>query len=205
MSKGCLRLAKKYAVRNVSLLKDKVSAEVPLVGIEPSCILSFRDEYPDLVPPEMRSDAQALGRNCLLFDEFLMREMRAGRISPDSFREVRADIWLHGHCHQKSLVGIGLTADLLRLIPGATVHVIPSGCCGMAGSFGYEKEHYQTSMAIGEMVLFPAVRKAMGASSGDAGRLTLVAAPGTSCRHQIFDGTGFRARHPLEILYDSLK
>ncbi len=204
MSKGCLRLAKKYAVRNVSLLKDKVSAEVPLLGIEPSCILSFRDEYPDLVPPEMRSDAQALGRNCLLFDEFLMREMRAGRISPDSFREVRADIWLHGHCHQKSLVGIGLTADLLRLIPGATVHVIPSGCCGMAGSFGYEKEHYKTSMAIGEMVLFPAVRKAMGASE-DASRLTLVAAPGTSCRHQIFDGTGFRARHPLEILFDSLK
>ena len=204
MSKGCLRLAKKYAVRNVSLLKDKVSAEVPLLGIEPSCILSFRDEYPDLVPSQMRADAQALGRSCLLFDEFLMREVRAGRIRPDAFREVKADIWLHGHCHQKSLVGIGLTADLLRLIPGATVHVIPSGCCGMAGSFGYEKEHYKTSMAIGEMVLFPAVRKAMGASE-DASRLTLVAAPGTSCRHQIFDGTGFRARHPLEILFDSLK
>ena len=205
ISKGCLRLAKKYAVRNVTLLKDLITPETPLVGVEPSCILSFRDEYPDLVPPEMRSDAQALGRSCLLFDEFLMREVRAGRIGPDAFREVRADIWLHGHCHQKSLVGVGLTADLLRLIPGATVHVIPSGCCGMAGSFGYEKEHYKTSMAIGEMVLFPTVRKAMGASSGDTDRLTLVAAPGTSCRHQIFDGTGFRARHPLEILYDSLK
>ncbi len=213
ISKGCLRLAKKYAIRNVSLLKDKISAEVPLVGIEPSCILSFRDEYPDLVPPEMRSDAQALGRNCLLFDEFLMREVRAGRIGPDAFREVRADIWLHGHCHQKSLVGVGLTADLLRMIPGAVVHVIPSGCCGMAGSFGYEKEHYATSMAIGEMVLFPTVRKAMdkalpGRSSDTSStgpRLTLVAAPGTSCRHQILDGTGFQARHPLEILYDSLK
>ena len=213
ISKGCLRLAKKYAIRNVSLLKDKISAEVPLVGIEPSCILSFRDEYPDLVPPEMRSDAQALGRNCLLFDEFLMREVRAGRIGPDAFREVRADIWLHGHCHQKSLVGVGLTAGLLRMIPGAIVHVIPSGCCGMAGSFGYEKEHYATSMAIGEMVLFPTVRKAMdnafhGSSSDTSStgpRLTLVAAPGTSCRHQILDGTGFQARHPLEILYDSLK
>jgi FAD/FMN-containing dehydrogenase/Fe-S oxidoreductase len=213
ISKGCLRLAKKYAIRNVCLLKDKISAEVPLVGIEPSCILSFRDEYPDLVPPEMRSDAQALGRNCLLFDEFLMREVRAGRIGPDAFREVRADIWLHGHCHQKSLVGVGLTADLLRMIPGAVVHVIPSGCCGMAGSFGYEKEHYATSMAIGEMVLFPTVRKAMdkalpGRSSDTSStgpRLTLVAAPGTSCRHQILDGTGFQARHPLEILYDSLK
>ena len=213
MSKGCLRLAKKYAIRNVSLLKDKISAEVPLVGIEPSCILSFRDEYPDLVPPEMRADAQALGRNCLLFDEFLMREVHAGRIGPDAFREIRADIWLHGHCHQKSLVGVGLTADLLRMIPGSVVHVIPSGCCGMAGSFGYEKEHYATSMAIGEMVLFPTVRKAMDkafhGSSGDTSsfgpRLTLVAAPGTSCRHQILDGTGFQARHPLEILYDSLK
>ena len=213
ISKGCLRLAKKYAIRNVSLLKDKISAEVPLVGIEPSCILSFRDEYPDLVPPEMRSDAQALGRNCLLFDEFLMREVRAGRIGPDAFREVRADIWLHGHCHQKSLVGVGLTAGLLRMIPGAIVHVIPSGCCGMAGSFGYEKEHYATSIAIGEMVLFPTLRKAMdnafhGSSSDTSStgpRLTLVAAPGTSCRHQILDGTGFQARHPLEILYDSLK
>jgi Fe-S oxidoreductase len=161
----------------------------------------------------MRSDAQALGRNCLLFDEFLMREVRAGRIGPDAFREVRADIWLHGHCHQKSLVGVGLTAGLLRMIPGAIVHVIPSGCCGMAGSFGYEKEHYATSMAIGEMVLFPTVRKAMdkalpGRSSDTSStgpRLTLVAAPGTSCRHQILDGTGFQARHPLEILYDSLK
>ena len=213
ISKGCLRLAKKYAIRNVSLLKDKISTEVPLVGIEPSCILSFRDEYPDLVPPEMRADAQVLGRNCLLFDEFLMREVRAGRIGPDAFREVRADIWLHGHCHQKSLVGVGLTAGLLRMIPGAIVHVIPSGCCGMAGSFGYEKEHYATSMAIGEMVLFPTVRKAMdkalpGRSSDTSStgpRLTLVAAPGTSCRHQILDGTGFQARHPLEILYDSLK
>ena len=200
ISKGCLRLARKFAIRNVTLLKDMVNADVPLVGIEPSCILSFRDEYPDLVPPEMRSDAQALGRNCLLFDEFLMREVRAGRIGPEAFREVPADIWLHGHCHQKSLVGIGPTAGLLRLIPGATVHVIPSGCCGMAGSFGYEKEHYATSMAIGEMVLFPTIRRAM-----ESTRLTLVAAPGTSCRHQIFDGTGFRARHPLEILYDSLK
>ena len=199
ISKGCLRRARQFAVKNVSLLKDLVSTETPFVGIEPSCILSFRDEYPDLVPAEMREDARALGRNCLLFDEFLMREFRAGHIDRDVFREVRADIWLHGHCHQKSLVGIGPTADLLRLIPCATVHVIPSGCCGMAGSFGYEKEHYAASMAIGEMVLFPAVRKAMARPE------TIVAAPGTSCRHQILDGTGFRARHPLEILYDCLK
>jgi Fe-S oxidoreductase len=197
ISKGCLRLAQKYAVKNVKLLKDRVSVETPLVGIEPSCILSFRDEYPDLVPPEMRSDAKKLAANCLLFDEFLVREFRAGHIGRDAFREVRADIWLHGHCHQKSLVGVGKSAEMLRMIPGATVHVIPSGCCGMAGSFGYEKEHYATSMAIGEMVLFPAVRR--------AGPEAIVSAPGTSCRQQILDGTGVRARHPVEVLYDCLK
>ena len=197
ISKGCLRLARKFAVKNVARLKDIVSAETPLVGIEPSCILSFRDEYPDLVPPEMRSEAQVLGRNCLLFDEFLVREFQAGRIGKDAFREVRADIWLHGHCHQKSLIGVGKSAEMLRMIPGATVHVIPSGCCGMAGSFGYEKEHYATSMAIGEMVLFPAVRQ--------AGPDAIVAAPGTSCRQQILDGTGVRALHPVEVLHDCLK
>ena len=197
ISKGCLRLARKYAVKNVMRLKDLISPETPLVGIEPSCILSFRDEYPDLVPPEMRADAKKLGQSCLLFDEFLMREVQAGRIGPDDFREVRADVWLHGHCHQKSLVGVGKTAGMLRMIPGVTVHVIPSGCCGMAGSFGYEKEHYATSMAIGEMVLFPAVRQ--------AGKDAIVVAPGTSCRQQILDGTGIHARHPVEVLYDCLK
>ena len=197
ISKGCLRLAQKFAIKNVNLLKDLVSDDTPLLGIEPSCILSFRDEYPDLVPPDMRSEAKALGRNCLLFDEFLVREFQAGRISRDAFREVRADIWLHGHCHQKSLIGVGKSAEMLRMIPGATVHVIPSGCCGMAGSFGYEKEHYATSMAIGEMVLFPAVR--------GAGPDAIVAAPGTSCRQQILDGTGIRAKHPVEVLYDCLK
>ena len=200
ISKGCLRLAKKLAIKNVSLLKDVVSDETPLIGIEPSCILSFRDEYPDLVPQEMRADAKKLAANCMLFDEFLTREAKNGRIGKDAFRELDADIWLHGHCHQKSLIGAGASADMLRLIPGARVHVIPSGCCGMAGSFGYEKEHYKTSMAIGEMVLFPTVRKA-----AEGPGKTLVAAPGTSCRQQIFDGTGFKAQHPVEILFNSLK
>ncbi len=200
ISKGCLRLAKKLAVRNVALLKDVVSEDAPLIGIEPSCILSFRDEYPDLVPPEMRADAKRLAAGCLLFDEFLVREVRNGHIGTDAFRPLDADIWLHGHCHQKSLIGVGASAEMLRLIPGARVHVIPSGCCGMAGSFGYEKEHYKTSMAIGEMVLFPTVRKA-----AESPGKTLVAAPGTSCRQQILDGTGFKAQHPVEILFNSLK
>lgn len=120
----------------------------------------------------MRDDAKMLASNCLLFDEFLMREARQGRIGSGAFREMDADIWLHGHCHQKSLIGVGASAEMLRLIPGVRVHVIPSGCCGMAGSFGYEKEHYETSMAIGEMVLFPTVRKA-----AESPGKTLVAAP----------------------------
>ena len=198
ISKGCLKLARKYAVRNFEVLSPLITEETPLVGIEPSCILSFRDEYPDLVPADMRGKAKDLAGNCLLFDEFIMREVAAGRISKDAFKAIDAEIYLHGHCHQKSLIGVGKCADMLRLIPGAKVNVIPSGCCGMAGSFGYEKEHYGTSMAIGEMVLFPAVRKA----TSDKGKQVLIAAPGTSCRQQILDGTGVRALHPIEILYE---
>lgn len=203
ISKGCLKYAKKFAVKNVLLLKDKVSESHPLIGIEPSCILSFRDEYPDLVPVEMRQDAMALAKNCFLYDEFLMKEIAEGNISADDFEDAKMEIWLHGHCHQKSLVGVDKTAKALgTLLTGAKVNVIPSGCCGMAGSFGYEKEHYKTSLAIGEMVLFPAVRKAM---SGGAETPTIVAAPGTSCRQQIIDGTGVKAVHPIEILYRFIK
>ena len=199
ISKGCLKLAKKFAEKNVSLLADKVTDAHPLVGIEPSCILSFRDEYPDLVAPENRDKAKALGRNSLLYDEFLLQEIQTGNISPDYFEKTEMEIWLHGHCHQKALVGVDKTAKVLQqLLTGAKVHVIPSGCCGMAGSFGYEQEHYETSLAIGEMILFPAVRKAVKLSDRVP---AVVAAPGTSCRQQILDGTGVRAVHPIEILY----
>ena len=198
ISKGCLKLAKKFAEKNVSLLADKITDEHPLVGIEPSCILSFRDEYPDLVGPENREKARVLGRNCMLYDEFLLQEIEAGNISSESFQDTELEIWLHGHCHQKALVGIDKTAKVLQqLLRGAKVHVIPSGCCGMAGSFGYEKEHYETSLAIGEMILFPAVRKAVKEQSNIP---AIVVAPGTSCRQQIYDGTGVRAVHPIEIL-----
>ena len=200
ISKGCLKLAKKYAIKNVALLKDIVSEDMPLVGIEPSCVLSFRDEYPDLVPAGMRTDAKTLAINCLLFDEFIMREVAAGRIKQGAFKDFEGEIYLHGHCHQKSLIGVGKCAEMLKLIHGAKVNVIPSGCCGMAGSFGYEKEHYEISMAIGEMVLFPAVRKAVTQKT----QKVIVAAPGTSCRQQIFDGTGVMALHPIEILHNNL-
>ena len=203
ISKGNLKLAKKYARKNVNLLQDKISEQTPLVGIEPSCILSFRDEYPDLVPTELRQKAQQLGRNALLFDEFIMREVNAGRINADDFKADAVEIWVHGHCHQKALVGMEKTVATLKLIKNSQIHVIPSGCCGMAGSFGYEKEHYKTSLAIGEMVLFPTIRKAMENTNGIVP--VIISAPGTSCRQQILDGTGVHAVHPIEILYRWVK
>ena len=206
ISKGCLRLAKKYAEKNVRLLHELITDEAPLVGIEPSAILTFRDEYPELVPQEYKPAAERLAKNCLLYDEFLMREVRAGGITAEQFSELKADIWLHGHCHQKALVGVEQTAALLDLPKNTTVHVIPSGCCGMAGSFGYE--HYRTSIAIGEMVLFPTIRKAVSnqpSTISSQSSVTLIAAPGISCRTQIKDGTGITAHHPLEILYRLLR
>lgn len=199
ISKGVLKRAKRCAERNVRSLSGKITQNAPLVGIEPSCILSFRDEYPDLVKPEMRNDARTLAKNCLLYDEFLLNEIKAGRISASSFQKCNSTIYLHGHCHQKALVGIEKTAEVLRLLLGAEIKVIPSGCCGMAGSFGYEEEHYRTSMEIGEMVLFPAIYNAL-----EKDRETIIAAPGTSCRCHIEDGTGAVAYHPLTILYNFL-
>lgn len=207
ISKGCLKYAKKFAFKNVQLLKDKISDSHPLIGIEPSCILSFRDEYPDLVPGDMRQEALALAKNCLLYDEFLMREIAEGNISSSDFEDTKMEIWLHGHCHQKALVGVDKTAKALdTLLSEAKINVIPSGCCGMAGSFGYEKEHYKTSLEIGEMVLFPSVRKAVTQNKQESQKEPVfVAAPGTSCRQQILDGTGVKAAHPIEILYKFLK
>lgn len=202
ISKGCLKYAKMFAEKNVALLADKISDNHPLIGIEPSCILSFRDEYPDLVAPENRNKAKELAKNCLLYDEFLLKEIEAGNISAEDFEDAVMEIWLHGHCHQKALVGVDKTAKVLQLLlSGSKVNVIPSGCCGMAGSYGYEKEHYETSLAIGEMILFPAVRKAVTQET----QKVIVSAPGTSCRQQILDGTGVKAVHPIEILYRFLK
>lgn len=202
ISKGNLKRAKKIAKKNVRLLREKINSDCQMVGIEPSCILTFRDEYPDLVPAEWRQTAKDLGSNCLLYDEFLCQEMEAGRISKEDFLADEVEIWLHGHCHQKALVGIEPTVRMFSLLRGAKLNVIPSGCCGMAGSFGYEKEHYETSLAIGEMVLFPAIRRAVEKSGIVP---MVVAAPGTSCRQQIKDGTGVSAVHPVEILFRYLK
>lgn len=195
-SKGLIRDAQQFALRNVELLKDVVSAKTPLIGLEPSCILSFRDEYPDLVPAHLLDAAKALAQNALLVDEFIAREADAGRITKAAFKASPRAIKLHGHCHQKALSSLTPTVKMLELPAGHKVSVIPSGCCGMAGSFGYEEEHFSISQQIGELVLFPAVRSAPAD--------TLIAAPGTSCRHQVKDATGRVALHPVEILFDAL-
>ncbi|GEP97272.1 FAD-binding and (Fe-S)-binding domain-containing protein [Chitinophaga cymbidii] len=196
LSKGFLRKAKVIAEKNVRLFSEIISDNTPLVGIEPSAILGFRDEYPDLVGEPLRDAAKQLAKHVYMIDEFLSTEADLGNIHSGMFKAAPRQIKLHGHCQQKALSSVLHSKRILSLPEGYNVEVIPSGCCGMAGSFGYEKEHYDVSMKIGELVLFPAVRNA----AGD----TLIAAPGTSCRHQIKDGTGAHAMHPVEILYDAL-
>ena len=196
ISKGMLKKAKVIAEKNVTLLQGLITEDTPLIGIEPSCILSFRDEYPDLVSEHMKVSAAKLAVNSLLYDEFIVREIKKGNIIRSQFTEASLKIMLHGHCHQKSLASIEPSKEMLSLPVNYVVEVIPSGCCGMAGAFGYEKEHYQLSMQIGEQVLFPAIRQ-----TGDE---VCISAPGTSCRQQIADGTGRKALHPIEVLYKAL-
>ncbi len=197
LSKGLVKEAKEIAIQNVEMLKDIVSVQAPLVGIEPSAILTFRDEYLDLVPKELRETAEKLAQNALQFDEFIAREMDAKRVSGRQFTTNPKTIKLHGHCHQKALASLTPTKKMLSLPENYAVQLIPSGCCGMAGSFGYEREHYELSMQVGELVLFPTVRQQP--------EEVLIAAPGTSCRHQIKDGTGRKAKHPIEILWEALR
>ena len=192
ISKGLLDQAKENARKNVSLLAPIVGSGAYVIGCEPSCLLTLRDEYPDLLRTE---EARLVANHSLLLEEYLLRQLAAGKWHP-AFSEVQRSILLHGHCHQKSLVGTAPSAQLLRLLPGSTVKELDSGCCGMAGSFGYEKEHYEISMQIGEMSLFPAIR---GAASG-----TDIVAAGISCRQQIQHATGRKARHLAEMLAEAL-
>ncbi|MEL7145308.1 MAG: FAD-linked oxidase C-terminal domain-containing protein, partial [Bacteroidota bacterium] len=196
LSKGFLKKAKEIINKNIALLAPLVSEEVPIVGLEPSAILSLRDEYLTLCDQDKTGQARKLGEHALLIEEFLVKAFKNGLIEASQFSEEAKVIRLHGHCHQKALSSMTPTKQLLQIPVNYQVRMIPSGCCGMAGSFGYEKEHYETSMKIGELVLFPTVRM----QSDDV----LIAAPGTSCRHQIKDGTGRIAQHPVEILWDAL-
>jgi FAD/FMN-containing dehydrogenase/Fe-S oxidoreductase len=197
LSKGLLEEARELARRNVTVFKDRISHETPLIGVEPSAILTFRDEYPDLLRGEDKEAARKIGYHTLMIEEFLSKELDAGNIDLTLFSEQHALIKLHGHCQQKALSTMTHTKKILTRMGTNQVHIIPSGCCGMAGSFGYEKEHYDISMKIGELILFPAVRK--------LDEKVIIAAPGTSCRHQIKDGTGRKSYHPVEILWNALK
>ena len=196
LSKGFLKEAKAIADRNFEMLNDIVSAESPLIGIEPSAIYTFKDEFIDLVDTNKIERAKIISSNTYLIDEFLAKEIDEGNISESQFTEERHVIKLHGHCHQKALSSLVPTKKCLSIPKNYEVHLIRSGCCGMAGSFGYEKEHYNVSMQIGELILFPEVRKLTD---------EIVAANGTSCRHQIIDGTGHKALHTVEILWEALK
>lgn len=194
LSKGFLKEAKRLVDRNMEKLKPFLDDDVVLVGLEPSAILSFRDEY-----QRLHCDKELLKKlasRSFLIEEFLASEIAAGHITPNSFTEEKKTVKIHNHCHQKALSNQKVTFDMLNLPKNYTVSIIASGCCGMAGSFGYEKEHYETSMQVGNLKLFPAVSK----SSED----TIIAANGTSCRHQIKDGTKREALHPVSILRQAL-
>lgn len=196
ISKGMLRKAKQIANKNVRLFAPLIHEHSPLIGVEPSAILSFRDEYVDLADRDLRDEALQLSRNCLLLDEFIVREFENRNISRDCFTRKKQHILLHGHCQQKAVASTETTKQMLSIPENYTVEEIQSGCCGMAGSFGYEKNHYELSMKIGEMVLFPSIRQA------DA--QTIICANGTSCRQQIEEGTARKAYHSVEILYKAL-
>jgi Fe-S oxidoreductase len=197
ISKGLLRKAKKTVRNNIKVFSSIINDGLPLIGIEPSAILGFRDEYPDLAGDDLRESSLLIARNCYLIDEFLAREFKEGRITRDDFSDNYADILVHSHCQQKAIGSSLSLIDALSIPRNFRVTEIPSGCCGMAGSFGYEKEHFELSNKIGELVLFPEIRKSADNS--------IIVAPGTSCRHHIIDGTGKVALHPVDVLYTALK
>ena len=193
ISKGMLTRAKENALRNVATLGPYAREGVKIVGLEPSCVSALQDEYPDLLPDNQ--DATLVADAAILIEEFLVAENRLDEVQ---FVQGNEPIVLHNHCHTKSLRGSMATLEMLSAT-GRPVEEIPSGCCGMAGSFGYEAEHYDISMQIGELALFPAVREA----TMQEGEKHIVA-PGTSCRAQIRDGTAVVAQHPIQLLADLL-
>ncbi len=194
LSKGYLKQAKKLAQENIPKLKMFADRKVPVIGIEPSALLTFRDEYKRLYNDAKTTDA--IANNSYLIEEFLSKEIENGSLTKAQFTKEPRTVKIHNHCHQKALSNQKVTFDVLNLPENYTVSIISSGCCGMAGSFGYEKEHYDISMQIGELKLFPSIRK--------SGENVLIAANGTSCRHQIHDGTKRTALHPVSILKDAL-
>jgi Fe-S oxidoreductase len=188
LAAGLVDKAKAEARRTLDALKPFVERGMPILGLEPSCLFSFRDEFASMLPGEA---TQALARQAMLFEEFLAQEADAGRLTLP-LKQVAQKALLHGHCHQKAFAAMGAVEKALRLVPGLEVSTVESSCCGMAGSFGYEAEHYAVSMKMAEASLLPAVR--------NAAKDTLVVADGTSCRHQIADGAQRPALHVARVL-----
>jgi FAD/FMN-containing dehydrogenase/Fe-S oxidoreductase len=196
ISKGFLRKAKRLVIKNIDAFSPLVSDSRPLVGIEPSAILGFRDEFPDLAGEEYHAEALRLAMHTYTLEEFIAREFMAGRIKREMFTEKPAEVLVHVHCQEKAITTSAPVLAALGIPSEYKVREIPSGCCGMAGAFGYEKEHFELSQKVGELVLFPEVRTASGE--------VIICAPGTSCRHHVKDGTGRVALHPAEVLFDAL-
>jgi len=196
ISKGFLKEAKTIATENVSIFSALVSDEITLIGIEPSAILGFRDEYPNLVDATLKTTAENLAQNVFTIEEFLTNEINAQKIDVSKFTTKAETVYYHGHCHQKALSSNVFAETVLALPLNYKVETVDSGCCGMAGSFGYEKEHYDLSQQIGEDRLFPSLRK--------LNTEVIISASGTSCRHQISDGVHKIALHPIEVLYNAL-
>ena len=194
ISKGFLKEAKALANENVSIFKELITEETPLVGIEPSAILTFRDEYIRLADDV--NSATVISKNTFTIEEFILKEFEKGTIRTNQFTTEDKLVKIHGHCHQKALSSTHATFSILNIPKNYKPTIMNTGCCGMAGSFGYEKEHYKVSMQVGEDTLFPKIRN----TSKD---IEIVAA-GTSCRHQIYDGTKRIAKHPITVLREAL-
>jgi Fe-S oxidoreductase len=193
LSVGMVDEARAEAKRAVEALKPYMDAGVPVVGLEPACLLTLRDEFHAMLPG---ADTQKLSDNAFLLEEFLANEHKAGRLALDLKPLAQTKALLHGHCHQKSFGVVGAVQQVLGLVPGLKTELIDSSCCGMAGSFGYDAKHWDVSQAMAEASLLPAVR--------EAGPDTLIVADGTSCRHQIKDGTKRQALHVAEVLERAL-
>jgi FAD/FMN-containing dehydrogenase/Fe-S oxidoreductase len=194
LSKGFLKEAQSIINNNIAYLNENISATIPIIGIEPSAILGFRDEYIRLA--EDNKTASKISKQCFIIEEFIASEITLGNIKSSQFTSDKKYIKIHNHCHQKALSNQKVTFDILNLPLNYKPTIITSGCCGMAGSFGFEKDKYEVSMQIGELKLFPAIRN----SPNDM----IIAANGTSCRHQIKDGTQREAFHPISILRNAL-
>jgi Fe-S oxidoreductase len=191
-SVGRVDEARKEAERTLKALLPFAERGVAIVGLEPSCILGFRDEIPSLLKNDA---ARKLAAHALTFEEFLLREAKAGRLELP-LKETKRRALVHGHCHQKAFDAFSPVMGVLKLVPGLDVQPIESSCCGMAGAFGFQAETIDVSLAMGELSLLPAVRKA---SAGD-----IIVADGTSCRHQIHDGAARDALHVARVLADQL-